>query len=181
MQCVQHCFNGVSKMFVDIVRSGNEKQLVSMAERLGIKAIAIYSERSHDLSALQSQTAVKLFCAGPKSSNLHISHYGKGNGRLMIGINQLLKHSEYKSLAEQQSVICFPLADILRHPHQLENIIRHIKLCRKYKVQIAAATFASSPYEMRPWQDLKSLMLHLGMSTSQAASSLEAVWTLVKP
>ena len=52
------------------------------------------------------------------------------------------------------------------------RIKQNIKLCRKYKVKMLIASFASSPYEMHNPQDLLSFLIILGMHPKEAKDSL---------
>lgn len=50
---------------------------------------------------------------------------------------------------------------------------QNIRFCRKYKVNIAFASFAKSPYEMRARQEMFSLARTLGMTPGDAQLSLD--------
>lgn len=61
----------------------------------------------------------------------------------------------------------------------LGRLFQNIKLCRKYKVKTAIASFAKSPEEMRSPHDLKSFLLAVGMYSSNAKKSIETVSEMI--
>ena len=52
------------------------------------------------------------------------------------------------------------------------RMMHNIKLCRKYKTKIVIGSFASKPYEMRPYNDLTAFFSTLGLHPSEAKGSL---------
>ncbi len=60
----------------------------------------------------------------------------------------------------------------LRKDIIIGRIQQNIKLCRKYKVKMLIASFATTPYEMRNPQDLLSFCVVLGMHPKEAKESL---------
>ncbi|MBI2142397.1 hypothetical protein HYU15_02835 [Candidatus Woesearchaeota archaeon] len=164
-------------MFIDIVSpKGNEKELIAMASRLGVKGLALVGATEARLAELQKQTGIKLYTAGRGKAGITIAEQISKRTKADILIaGHVLKHSEYRELARKGIAICYPVAELLNaddKPRYLETIIRSIMLCRKHKVKMIAATMASEPYDMRAEQELKSLFLTLGMSTKQAKEAV---------
>ncbi len=87
------------------------------------------------------------------------------------GLNQVLC-----KIAQQNKVaIGFSFSSILNlNTKVLGRIRQNIKLCRKYKVKTAIASFASKPYEMRSPHDLIALFICFGMHPSEAKKSLNS-------
>ncbi len=161
---------------MDIVRpNGNEAELIKMAERLGMKSLALYypDKKGAELQARifehQKDTGVKLISAGSRDGHKVINDYKRRNKKtnIVIGISQPLKHAEYKELAAAGVAVCFPFSEILQsgagRTALLESIMRSIRLCRKHKVKVAIATFAEDPYELRDEKDLRAFYKGLGI------------------
>ena len=60
------------------------------------------------------------------------------------------------------------------------RIMQNIKLCRKYKVKMLLASFASSVLEMRSAFDLQALAQAIGMTPKEAQDSLQEAGKLLK-
>ena len=70
------------------------------------------------------------------------------------------------TLAAGKTSVYFSFRTILTAPYTpkiLGRIIQNIKLCRKYKVHMGIASFATDPFHMRSPHDLKSYFSLLGM------------------
>lgn len=178
------------KMFIDIVApKGNEREMIAMAERLGIRGLALFYEsplESHNrVEELKQQTQVRLYTASLKSADITVSDISRGNNKakIIIGLAQPLRHSFYKELADRGVAVCFPLSGMLSSRHRqdvVENAMRNIRLCREHKVMVVAASFASEPYLMRAENDIRQLFLSLGMGTMQAKDAVTAVYGFVR-
>ncbi len=179
LRCPEHVlnFDFCGKIFnwsdfiesVDIVKpTNNELELITMAERLGIKTLGLLETLQDKVNQLQKNTSVKLMTAGPKG-DIVIKEFGKGKAQIVFGLKEPLKHAQYKELAEAQTAVCFPFRQILNYTHheELDNVIKNIRLCRQHKVKIATITLAEEPFEMRRPNDLKEFYRSLGMSTEQ--------------
>lgn len=55
------------------------------------------------------------------------------------------------------------------------RVMQSIRLCRKHKVRMVFASFASDKWEMRAFAELKSFAVVLGMTQKEAADSLNAI------
>ena len=60
----------------------------------------------------------------------------------------------------------------MKRTQLLGRIKQNIKLCRKYKVQMCFASFATHPYQMRAWRDLVSVGQILGMTPGEAKKAV---------
>lgn len=169
-------------MFTDIVKpENNEIELFRMAERLGVKSLALYYEMHRDLFDLQMQTPIKLCTAGKSKADVIVKMFGEpGRAQIMIGPEHQQKHSLYAELSKKKIALCFPLSSIIDSKPEkkvslVENFSRHIRLCRKHKVRIVAATFASDPYHLRSEHDIRSLLTVLGMGTREIKEALDGL------
>ena len=78
------------------------------------------------------------------------------------GVNHIL----CKSAKENNVIIGFSVKSILdaENKHEiLGRMMQNIKLCKKFEVKIAIASFAENPFEMRGIHDLASLFSKLGV------------------
>ena len=67
-----------------------------------------------------------------------------------------------------------------RLPQLIGRIQQNLKLCKKYGIKTAIASFAKNPYEMRSPHELKSFLLAIGAHTSQAKQATETVSQIIK-
>jgi len=56
----------------------------------------------------------------------------------------------------------------------LGRMMQNIMLCRKYKVQMVIASFATDPWKMRSLHDLQSFFTELGMHPAEAKKAADA-------
>ena len=97
------------------------------------------------------------------------------------GLNQVL----CKIAAQNNVIIAFSLNTLLNSDSKNKSIIlgrimQNIRLCRKYKVRIAIASFAKNPFQMRAPNDLKSLALILNADTKQAKEALNTAFRAIE-
>lgn len=62
----------------------------------------------------------------------------------------------------------------------LGRIIQNIRLCRKYKVNMAIFTFASSTLGMRAAKDLRAFIEVIGMNPKEAKNALSIIYEIKK-
>ena len=96
------------------------------------------------------------------------------SGNLIVidsGLNQVICN-----IARKNNVtIGISFIDILKsknRPILLARIMQNIRLCRKYRVKMVMASFATNKYEMRDARDLYNLCLVLGMNEREAKEAL---------
>lgn len=80
--------------------------------------------------------------------------------------------------AQNNVAVAISFSNILnteRLPQLIGRIQQNLRLCRKYKINTAIASFAKNPYEMRSPHELKSFLLAIGAHTSQAKQATETV------
>lgn len=90
------------------------------------------------------------------------------------GLNQVLcKLANKNKIKIGVSLLNISRAENMLRSQLMGRVMQNIRLCRKYKVGMALASFASDPYEMRAPYDLMSFGISLGMHPSEAKKSLE--------
>lgn len=84
------------------------------------------------------------------------------------GLNQVLCAIAHKN----KVIIAFSFNSILnsREPAKiLGRMMQNAMLCRKFKVETAVASFATTPYEMRSLNDMKAFAAVAGLSRASAS------------
>lgn len=74
--------------------------------------------------------------------------------------------------------IAIPIAETINSSRRNElmgRIMQNIKLYRKYKIRVVAASFAKNKYEQRTPSDIASFLRAMGMTPKEAADALNAV------
>jgi RNase P/RNase MRP subunit p30 len=104
---------------------------------------------------------------GPKPDKMHYAN---------AGLNQVLA----VIAKDNTTIITFSFsmllnADSLRRATVMGRIRQNIRICRKYKVATAFASFARMPYEMRPEHDFMNLGTALGMHPKDAQTAVSSV------
>jgi hypothetical protein len=77
--------------------------------------------------------------------------------------NSAINQITAKLMARNNIAYAFPVSDLINAPKWQQPIIlgrmqQNIRLCKKYKVEIAIASFATTPMDMRSLKDMKSLV-----------------------
>jgi RNase P/RNase MRP subunit p30 len=104
---------------------------------------------------------------GPKPDKMHYAN---------AGLNQVL----CAVAKDNATIITFSFsmllnADSLRRATLMGRIRQNIRLCRKYKVSTAFASFARAPYEIRPEHDFLNLGTAFGMHPKDAQAAISSV------
>tara|TARA_Y100000310_G_C20678437_1_gene814444 strand:- start:1832 stop:2410 length:579 start_codon:yes stop_codon:yes gene_type:complete len=181
----------------------NEKEFIAMAEKLGYTSLIFaYTKQKEKTLYQNTKINIKhAFISNqksPKTKNILISK-NPANLRTVLdhtkpdyitGIewddkpdsmhsrNSHLNQVLCKIMNKNNIALLIPLQDIqnskgLKKSIILGRISQNTRLCKKYKVKVKLATFATSPYHMRSPRDLQSLAIILGLSTEQAKNSLK--------
>ena len=66
------------------------------------------------------------------------------------------------------------------HPRVFGRIMASLVLCRKYKVPVLFASFATKEQEQRPSHDLLALLQVLGMTAEESKRALERPMEILK-
>ncbi len=85
--------------------------------------------------------------------------------------NSGMNHVLAKILHEKDIIVAFSFNSFLSGKDVIGRMRQNVKLCRKYKVKMVFASFATSPYEMRSLEDLKSFARVIGMNSSEIKRS----------
>ena len=161
------------------ISSGNEKDFIKVAEKLGFTELVFAP--SIDLSKIKS--SIKLSSSKrviksdiKKDRNIieskkadliyefEVLNKKDGMHFLNSGLNQVL----VKLMKENKISYGISFSMILNASKQeqailIGRILQNIKLCRKYKVPIIVASFARNQHEMRDPRDLTAFARSLGL------------------
>lgn len=180
----------------------NEKEFISLAERLGIKSLCfVYDDKlpekpSRSKSSLKIYSAVlcdqknirrqkKSFtlmrCSSPKDIRpileqhrpdliLNLESVSRKDfiHHRASGLNQV-----HASLLTKNDIVAgFSFSSLLNKKPQekavlLGRLSQNISFARKYRFPLFIGSFASEPFHLRPYQDLKSFAISLGMHPSE--------------
>ncbi|MBU1198453.1 MAG: hypothetical protein KKF46_08090 [Nanoarchaeota archaeon] len=165
-------------MKIDIViPKNNEQEILDMAIQLGFKElIFLYTDLNKKPLVLKSDK-IKLYTAGLAMQTKDVDKAGKnydfvfGPAQRAFFENKKIKYlvnaetDEKKDFLyqkraglddvmcrlakEKNQIIVFNMQIIAEKPLVLARMVQNAKLCRKYKVDFLAASFATSPLEMR--------------------------------
>jgi len=97
------------------------------------------------------------------------------------GLNQVLAAIANK----KKKIIGFNFNAILNTKGMLRSQLlgrmkQNVKLCRKYKVEMALASFAANPFELKAEKDLQAFGETLGMTPGEAKKAVKAVEERIK-
>ncbi len=89
------------------------------------------------------------------------------------GLNQILA----KIAHDKGKIIAFSFSTILNASSEKRALLlgrmrQNVKLCRKYKVKMFLASFASEPFKLRGTYELKAFGLMIGMNPKEVKESL---------
>ena len=185
-------------MFTDIVIPDSKPEIFTeIAERVGYQYL-IFAVRNK-----QEAEMVKAVAESHKGGKVSvgIALVGNANARLpnlallscnaadmrkvfenerdaLIVVNCRLDQVACASAVKNKNVVCFSIGDVTQgNPG---NTIWNIKLCRRYSVKTAIASFAKSPLDIRAPADTTSLFTCLGMEPGMARKSLQVVGEMTR-
>ncbi|NQU98396.1 hypothetical protein HQ533_02930 [Candidatus Woesearchaeota archaeon] len=184
-------------MFVDIVfPKGNEKEFIEKARVLGSSGIIFLYEKDDKkifekvkklnpknfkvYTGIVGKISKKydhVFSKGSRqdfeNKNVDIVFDLEKNPRKdsfhfrSSGLNQVLC-----SLAKENKIfVGFSFNSVLKAKDKglvLGRMVQNVSLCKKYKVKMILASFASKPSELRYWKDLVSFGVTIGMNPEEA-------------
>ncbi len=162
-----------------VILSGNEKEFVKMAEKLGYSELVFVG--NSDVSNIK--TKLKLI----SSKRISKSDIKKDRGLIEnkkvdiiyefeqmnrkdsmhfrnSGLNQVIA----KLMKEKDVAYGLSFSQILNSSKEaravmIGRMMQNIKICKKYKVPIIIASFSRNPYEMRDYRDLIAFARTLGL------------------
>lgn len=166
-----------------VIASGNEKEFVSMGEKLGYSELVFIGKA--DLSKIKTKlkltTSTRIFKSSSKDRELIESKKAdviyefeqeqrKDHTHFRnSGINQVIA----KLMKDKKVIYGISFNQILKaSPKEqavlLGRMMQNIRIFRKYKVSMIVGSFASNPYEMRDFKDLVSFAKTLGLNEYKA-------------
>jgi RNase P/RNase MRP subunit p30 len=142
-------------MFIDIViPKNNEKAFISMAEKLGIQGL------------------VFLYKSRPKDCKHSSGIYQRENGMFVAVVNNVKISFDAQTPDQLQEQGYFGVSFSSISGNGMKNAARNIRLCRKSKITVVAASLATTPFGMRSPHDFSSLLVCLGMTPGDAKKAL---------
>jgi len=175
-----------------VMPKNNEEMLIKMAERFGYGSLCLLYEKTGEaksIDGLQKKTRVNLYIGGlGKNADLAFADvsmkgvedsvssknadvlYGFENLRLRDSLKQRSSGLDpvlCKMMSERKKIYCVDFGSILSLDRNSRAIVfgrlrQNLMLCRKYKINVAIASFASLPLKMRNPYDLSSFLAALG-------------------
>ncbi len=174
-----------------------------MAERLGMHGLCFLYEKPRDIRMLQQKTGLDVYMATmqlSKTADLRMARGKEGLREILEKTNvdvvfELEDHRENDFMHQRNSglnhvlagiarqkkkMVAFSLAPLLRNSGRsraqiLGRMMQNVALCRKYEVDMAIASFARSPYQMRAEGELKAIGMLLGMQAGDVNAALRAM------
>ena len=148
---------------IDIVIS-DKKSLMEFGRKLGYSDVVYYKELNiafNDARAFENKR-IDVVVSLERASGNDFIHYKNS------GMNQVLC-----KLAKKNGIaIGFNFNDILIGKPFIGRMMQNVRLCRKYKVNMILASFASNIYEMRNPRDLISFGRCIGMTDKEAKDAV---------
>jgi hypothetical protein len=188
-----------TSMYIDIVfPDDNEAEFISMAKRLGYGALCFVYDRKHQLPEPQGMRLVKGLSVGAKTGGRPNAEalvaripdravIERLKPDIIFDLEQQEKrdfmHSRNSGMNHIIAAFCkrkgisvgFSASSVIDDKIRARTIGRmrqNIRLCRKYGLHMAVASFAREPYMMRAPQDLASLFITIGMHQKEAHEGL---------
>lgn len=97
------------------------------------------------------------------------------------GLDQVL----CKIAKKKNKIVCFDFSSILNSSDELRSkllsrMIQNIKLCKKYKVDIAIISFAKKPDDMKYYHDLIAFLIVLKCDPAKAKKAVKVIINKIK-
>lgn len=178
-------------MFVDICfPKENEADFIKTARKINTESLCfVYDKPSNKANTSQMKIFTGLLSDMPfkktSDTNIILSNNFESiskNRKVHVyyeinqpRINQVL----IKKLVMEDKLIGISFNYVLKclkDPVSFGNLCFFVKLCRKYKAKIFAASFARSPFELRSKLHLLSVLHFLGMGTKTQKEALEQLY-----
>ncbi len=156
-----------TKVILKLAFIASEKQIYK-AKDIGMIAVASATgdePYDRELIAKYQPHIVYNLESSPKKDYIHSRR---------SGLNQVL----CKFAAKNNVVVAISFSSVLNSKNRaqlLGRMMQNIRMCSKYRVSTAIASFASDPYDMRSPHDLQSFLLSFGMNTKKAKDSISAI------
>jgi len=185
-----------------VIPNKNEEEFIKIAEKLGYKKIIFLYTSEKSVSQIKSEKIKTEFgvitTKGGKGKYPTFMQSGENDQKIVENnppnvLFELEQKAEKDYIHQRASglnnvictfaqknnvVVCFSFKQILKsyktkRAQIMGRIMQNIKLCRKHKVRMAIASFATNPYEIRSQKDLQALFELLGMHQTESKKSFE--------
>jgi len=187
-----------------VLPDNNEKEFISMAEKLGFEELVFLYNSSKQFytgkarikitnGLLSNEKKVQRnflsFVQSPRNARFV---FEKSRPACIFGLELQKRdfmhqrgsgfnHLMAKLACQNNVAVGFSFSMILNYSlvnrsRIFGRIKQNIRLCRKYNAKMVAASFALSPFEMRAPKDLIAFFTVLGMTAKEARNSLNCVF-----
>lgn len=159
---------------IDLVfPKGNEDAFLSISSKLGMELLFASEHKGSDIGIFPKVTKAKLLITKVNES---LRQQLECPADCFFGIELLTEIDQValSLLAKKNKFVVFFLRHLLEENmvFPLERMQVLVPLFRKYKVQIALASGANNPYQLRSAHDMESLGMLIGMTPQEAKQSL---------
>jgi len=158
--------SGKIKIYTGIL--ADKKNIDKVKNRFRNKGVFVAIKSSNiDREVIERPKADLIFSLEENSKKDFMHQRGSG-----------LNHIMCKLAHDNSLIIGFSLSSLLHSEKKyiiLGRMMQNIKLCRKYKVKTAIASFSSNPFDMRSPNDIVSLFTSLGMQQKDVKDSVKIV------
>ncbi len=164
---------------IDIaITKNNENEFLKVAERLGTKDIVFLGKKGDIIIVKESEKA-RHYLEKTDIDMIYGLEEHKGKDPMHFrasGLNHILAEIAHK----RKKIIAFNFNAILNTKGMLRSQLlgrmrQNVMLCRKYKVEMALASFAANPYELKSEKDLQAFGETIGMAPGEANKAVKAV------
>lgn len=162
-----------------VVNNGNEKEFISMAEKLGYDELVFvnFTDIAKLKSGLKLSCSKRIFKSSQKDRNLIesrkadvIFEFEQDTKKDSMHFRSSgMNHIIAKLMKEKNVSYGLSFSQLLNKTREeqarlIGRIMQNIRLCRKYKVNVVLGSFARKPYEMRDYKDLQAFARVLGIN-----------------
>lgn len=156
-------------MFIDVcIPKNNEEEFITIAKKLNIKGLCFIDGKikEYNFKTIFGSLKKGKLLFEPLNKNIGNKkrvYYYTSNKSKSFHFPSYLTQVTIKKIKENNSIFLIPLFEVKQE--NIEELVFLIKLCEKYKIRFSFASFASSPYELRPEKELVFLSKNLGIKT----------------
>jgi hypothetical protein len=131
-----------------------------MAQRLGINGLCFLYKNKRE-----AKGSFKVFSGT----------YQKANGLFVANINgtSVVFNAVIPEQLPKDGFAGVSFSEI-SNPSKMKNAAKNIRLCRKGKIKVVAASLATKPYELRSPHDFSSLLVCMGLTPGEAKNALNS-------
>ena len=151
----------ITLYFGTILKPNELRKLKKPAELVVVK------DSNKNRKVLESKGIDVLFDLENHKRKDFIHHRNSGLNQVLCNLankNKIIIGFNFNSVLKSEPVQCSTI---------LGRMMQNVRLCRKYKIDMITASFATSPYEMRSLHDLRAFARLIGMQPGEANNSVK--------